>query len=58
MVRADLPRLNAVAALPGVRAVQALPADAVSGGFAVNPLLPAQSELAVPGPDTGPVPES
>ncbi len=58
VVRADLPRLNALAALPGVRAVQALPADAVSGGFAINPLLPAQTDRALPGPDTGPVPDS
>ena len=36
-----------------VRAVEALPGDAVAGRFAVSPLLPEQVEVVAPGPDDG-----
>ncbi|TQF73733.1 hypothetical protein FK531_09065 [Rhodococcus spelaei] len=55
-VRGDLDRLRALAGTPGVRAVEALPPDAVFGRFAVNPLLPEQTQTAAPGPDDGEVP--
>lgn len=55
-VRGDPNRLRALAAEPDVRAVEALPADAVAGHFAVTPLLPDQTDRVVPGPDDGPVP--
>ncbi|MBH0780134.1 hypothetical protein IT779_28055 [Nocardia sp. NEAU-351] len=58
VVRARLSRLASLTANPDVRAVQALPADAVAGGFAVVPLLPSYRDRALPGPDTGPIPES
>lgn len=56
IVRASPTRLRAVAQLPGVRAVQALPPDAVWGRFAVHPLQPQQLETASPLPDSRPVP--
>ncbi len=56
-VRAPTSDLAAVADLPGVRGVEALPADAVFGRFAVTPLLPEQTVVATPGPDDGPVPD-
>lgn len=56
VVRAAPTRLRAVARQPGVRAVEALPADAVWGRFAVRPLQPQHLETASPIPDTGPVP--
>ena len=40
VVRGTLPQLRELATTPGVRAVQALPADAIAGRFAVAPLLP------------------
>lgn len=55
-VWAPLDRLRPLTAVPGVRAVQALPGDAVAGSFSVNPLLPSQASAVVPGPDDGPVP--
>ena len=55
-VRGSLDQLRALAAVPGVRAVEALPGDAVAGAFSVNPLLPTQTTSVVPGPDDGPVP--
>ncbi|WP_137723824.1 hypothetical protein [Prescottella subtropica] len=55
-VRATPERLLEMADADGVRAVEALPADAVAGAFAVTPLLPSQTVAAVPGPDDGPVP--
>ncbi|WP_305091677.1 hypothetical protein [Prescottella sp. R16] len=58
VVRATPDRLRPVADGAGVRAVEALPADAVAGAFAVTPLLPSQTVVAVPGPDDGPVPGS
>ncbi|MFC7447070.1 hypothetical protein [Rhodococcus daqingensis] len=55
-VRGDLARLRELAARPGVRAVEALPADAVHGRFAVTPLLPEHIDVVRPGPDDGEVP--
>lgn len=56
LVRAATGQLRAVAELPGVRAVDALPDDAVWGQFAVRPLLPQQTRAADPLPDHTPVP--
>ncbi|MFD4181922.1 hypothetical protein [Rhodococcus sp. NPDC058514] len=56
-VRGDLAQLRALAARPGVRAVEALPADAVHGRFAVTPLLPEHTDVVRPGPDDGEVPQ-
>ncbi|RVW00512.1 hypothetical protein [Rhodococcus spongiicola] len=56
-VRGSLEQLQNLAGRPGVRAVEALPADAVAGAFAVSPLLPTQTSSVLPGPDDGPVPE-
>ncbi|MFE3546685.1 hypothetical protein ACFXK0_27300 [Nocardia sp. NPDC059177] len=56
VVRGTLPQLRALAAQPGVRAVQALPADALAGRFAVSPLLPGTIGTITPTPDDGPVP--
>lgn len=55
-VRGSLEQLRALDAAPSVRAVEALPADAVAGSFAVSPLLPTQTTVVLPGPDDGPVP--
>ncbi|GAB2654485.1 hypothetical protein ABI214_24800 [Prescottella soli] len=55
-VRGSLDQLRALDTVPGVRAVEALPADAVAGSFAVSPLLPSQTSIVVPGPDDGPIP--
>ncbi|WP_277834520.1 hypothetical protein [Speluncibacter jeojiensis] len=56
LVRAPVPVLARIQAVPGVRAVEALPADAVYGHFSLVPLLPAQTDYVVPLPDDGPVP--
>lgn len=56
LVRATPAQLREVAGRPGVRAVEALPADAVWGRFAVRPLQPQQRGSASPLPDTAPVP--
>ncbi|CAM2972279.1 DUF4230 domain-containing protein [Prescottella defluvii] len=56
VVRGSLADLRALAAAPTVRAVEALPSDAVAGAFAVSPLLPSQTIAVVPGSDDGPVP--
>lgn len=40
IVRGDLERLRTIEGRPGVRAVEALPPDAVFGSFAVRPLTP------------------
>lgn len=56
-VRAPLTELVALSDVAGVRSVEALPADAVFGRFAVRPLLPEQTEAVTPGPDDGEVPE-
>lgn len=55
VVRGTAEELREVAGRPGVRAVEALPADAVWGRFAVRPLLPQQTEVASPLPDSAPV---
>ncbi|WP_249645655.1 hypothetical protein [Nocardia sputi] len=57
VVRGPSARLRELAGQNGVRAVQALPADAVAGSFAVAPLLPDYRDVVLPGPDDGPVPE-
>lgn len=56
VVRGTLPQLRDLAARPGVRAIQALPADAAAGRFAVAPLLPGTTGTVAPTPDDGPVP--
>ena len=56
VVRGTAGQLREVAGHPGVRAVEALPPDAVWGRFAVRPLLPQQTEVATPLPDRAPVP--
>jgi hypothetical protein len=56
VVRAELGQLRSIAVQPGVRAVQALPADARGGLFTVVPLLPTATTVVGPGPDDGPVP--
>lgn len=58
VVRGPADDLRAMADAPGVRAVEALPADAVWGQFAVRPLLPQQTEAADPLPDDAPVPDA
>lgn len=56
VVRADVPALRALAASPGIRAVEAVPPDAVWGRIAVRPLLPEQAATVAPLPDDGDVP--
>jgi hypothetical protein len=56
VVRADRATLEAIAARPGVRAVDAAPAGATERELALSPLLPGQLERADPPPDDGPVP--
>jgi hypothetical protein len=58
IVRGRLDQLRDLAAHPDIRAVQALPADAGAGAFAVLPFLPEQTGSAVPGPDDGPIPDN
>jgi len=55
VVRGDRTALDAVAARPGVRAVQAAPPGTVPVELALSPLLPEQSDRADPLPDDGPV---
>ncbi|WP_280300096.1 hypothetical protein [Nocardia abscessus] len=57
VVRGTPAQLRNLAVQNGIRAVQALPADAVAGSFAVVPLLPDYRDVVLPGPDDGPVPE-
>ena len=57
-VRGTTAQLAALAQQPAVRAVEALPRDAVFGRFAVVPLLPEQVDVVAPGPDDGPVPDN
>ncbi|OZF28795.1 hypothetical protein [Rhodococcus sp. 14-2483-1-2] len=56
VVRGTPAELTELAGRADVRAVQALPPDAVSGKFAVEPLLPEYVDVVAPLPDDGPVP--
>lgn len=56
VVRGTGAQLRGLADKPGVRAVEALPADAVAGRFSVTPLLPEQQDAVTPGVDDGPLP--
>ncbi|WP_245545769.1 hypothetical protein [Nocardia higoensis] len=58
VVRGPLDRLRQLSADPAIRAVQALPADAVAGHYGVAPLLPEHTDAVLPGPDDGPVPDN
>ncbi|MFI6165808.1 hypothetical protein ACIBCN_03375 [Nocardia sp. NPDC051052] len=57
VLRGPLAGLRNIASQNGIRAVEALPPDAVSGRFSVVPLLPDQLDAALPGPNDGPVPD-
>jgi hypothetical protein len=56
VVSADGTALQALAAAPGVRVVQAAPPGATVRDLALSPLLPEQTVRADPPPDDGPVP--
>lgn len=56
LARGTTEQLRAIADRPRVRAVEALPADAVWERFAVRLLQPQQVDAAVPLPDSAPVP--
>lgn len=56
VVRATGRTLQSVMDAPGVRAVEALPADAVAGRFAVRALLAEYTDVVGPLPDDGPIP--
>lgn len=56
VVRAPGDVLQAIAAHPLVRAVEALPADAIGGRFAVRAFLPDYVDVVGPLPDDGDVP--
>ncbi|GAA5168156.1 hypothetical protein GCM10023321_61820 [Pseudonocardia eucalypti] len=56
LVVGDRTALETVAARPGVRAVDAAPADTPVTAVALAPLLPEQTNTAAPVPDDGPVP--
>jgi hypothetical protein len=58
VVRADTTALRAIAARPGVRAVDAAPPGTTDRELALSPLLPEQVGRADPPPDDGPVPRS
>lgn len=58
LVDADRAALDAIAARPGVRAVDAAPPGVTVSELALAPLLPEQTERADPLPDDGPVPPS
>jgi hypothetical protein len=57
LARGTTGQLREVADQPWVRAVEALPADAVWERFAVRPLQPQQTDAAYPLPDDAPVPQ-
>lgn len=57
VLRGPLAGLRNIASQNGIRAVEALPADAVAGRFGVVPLLPDQLDVVLPGPNDGPVPD-
>ena len=56
VVETDPALAPALAARPGVRAVEVAPAGARIGALAVSPLLPEQTGTVGPVPDDGPVP--
>ncbi|MFR9802879.1 hypothetical protein ACL02T_11320 [Pseudonocardia sp. RS010] len=56
VVEADRAGLDAMAAAPGVRAVEAAPAGVTAPELALSPLLPGQTTAATPLPDDGPLP--
>lgn len=58
VVRADRAGLDALAARPGVRAVESAPPGSAPVELALAPLLPGQTERADPLPDDGPVPQA
>lgn len=53
VVRGTLPQLRALGDVAEIRAVEALPTDAVAGRFSVTPLLPEHVDTVAPGPDDG-----
>lgn len=53
VVRGTGDQLREAATVPRVRAVEALPPDAVAGRFSVRPLLPEHIDTVAPGPDDG-----
>ncbi|GGG05610.1 hypothetical protein GCM10007304_19690 [Rhodococcoides trifolii] len=57
LVRDSVPDLRELSAAPAVRAVEALPADAVYGSFSVTPLLPQTVDTSLVQPDDGAVPD-
>ncbi|MBF6345998.1 hypothetical protein IU409_21165 [Nocardia cyriacigeorgica] len=57
VVRGSMDQLRNLSERNGIRAVEALPADAVAGAFAVVPLLPDATGVIGPAPDDGPVPD-
>ena len=57
VVRGPLTALRNLATQHRIRAVEALPADAIAGSFGVVPLLPEYVDVVSPGPNDGPVPE-
>ncbi|NEW29461.1 hypothetical protein GV790_22685 [Nocardia cyriacigeorgica] len=57
VVRGTPEQLRNLATHNGIRAVEALPADAVAGAFAIVPLLPDATGVIGPAPDDGPVPD-
>jgi hypothetical protein len=56
VVRGDRAALEALGAVPGVRAVDAAPVGATEPELALSPLLPGQVDRADPPPDDGAVP--
>lgn len=58
IVRASTDELHSLRSERGVRAVEALPPDAVWGRFAVRPLLPGYTDVVAPLADTGAIPEA
>ncbi|MGA9872630.1 MAG: hypothetical protein WBQ44_16010 [Rhodococcus sp. (in: high G+C Gram-positive bacteria)] len=56
VVHADGTSLQALGARPDIRAVEALPADAIAGRFAVRAFLPDYVDVVGSLPDDGPIP--
>ncbi|WP_280353154.1 hypothetical protein [Nocardia otitidiscaviarum] len=57
-IRGTLDQLRKLAAHSDIRVIEALPADAGGGTYALVPLLPRHQDYVVPGPDDGPIPEN